>query len=166
MSIDIYEFRRHLAITKYNSKPRIGIPALAYSPGRHRPTRALASDSTPRDSNLNNTPDPYQAEPFWVYPPKLRASYTYDYMGRRVRTFVEKNELFLAGVPVWETESDTRYVYDGWNVVPGAMSIHRIDMLSRAARGTHLRASMPTYISSLLFRSMTKLDVTRGQGQR
>jgi len=68
-------------------------------------------------AEMIEAPDPYQAGPFWVYPPKLRVSYSYDYMGRRVRTFVEKNELFMGGVPVWETESDTRYVYDGWNVV-------------------------------------------------
>jgi len=68
-------------------------------------------------AEMIEAPDPYQAGPFWVYPPKLRVSYSYDYMGRLVRTFVEKNELFMGGVPVWETESDTRYVYDGWNVV-------------------------------------------------
>jgi len=75
--------------------------------GENRLTRATMIEA----------PDPYQVNQIWVFPPKLRVNYTYDYMGRRVRAFVEKNQFFVGGVPVWDTESDTRYVYDGWNVV-------------------------------------------------
>ena len=44
----------------------------------------------------------------------LREKFTYDYMGRRVRTLVEK---YGASASIWTSAEDTRYVYDGWNVV-------------------------------------------------
>ena len=74
--------------------------------GENRLTRATMIEA----------PDPYQSGPFWVYPPRLRVSYTYDYMGRRVRRLQEE-EVTLTTPSTWATQRDTRYVYDGWNVV-------------------------------------------------
>jgi len=52
---------------------------------------------------------------------RRRVTYTYDFMGRRVRSLYEReNILSIMGqppTPPWLTDSDTRYVYDGWNVV-------------------------------------------------
>jgi|GEM_PF-5211233 len=64
-----------------------------------------------------NEPDP--SVPFTLG--RRRVTYTYDFMGRRVRSLYEReNILSIMGqppTPPWLTDSDTRYVYDGWNVV-------------------------------------------------
>jgi len=62
-----------------------------------------------------------EADTSGVMQGRKRVTYTYDYMGRRVRSLYEQeNILSFMGqppTPPWLTDSDTRYVYDGWNVV-------------------------------------------------
>jgi len=45
-----------------------------------------------------------------------RVRYTYDYQGRRVKRLLDEWQT-VGPVTTWVTVEDTRYVYDGWNVV-------------------------------------------------
>jgi len=62
-----------------------------------------------------------EADTSGVMQGRKRVTYTYDFMGRRVRSLYEQeNILSFMGqppTPPWLTDSDTRYVYEGWNVV-------------------------------------------------
>ncbi len=46
--------------------------------------------------------------------PRQRIEYAYDYLGRRVRKTVFKRN---AGNTAWVTDTDLKFVYDGWNLI-------------------------------------------------